>query len=453
MVAAPASIARSALGTSSPVHATGSRAPTGARVQPADGQASQPVSSERSSSRSISCSIPSSSARSADALGSSPPNRPCSTGSKNSIAFGAERPVRARCLQEVDRRRGQAAELDLARDLLDQLVALLVADSRDSSALGSLTVVIDLLLPASSAMERVRTWRGTDAAWYTRGSRAARLVTTSQEFVPRAAATSAAVICSPPCDPMSTNSSWTVTGSPGHVRDVGHDRVHRHVADKRHAHAPDERFGAIREGSRPAVAVAERQRGDAARPGRGERRAVADAPARGQVGDADGARVKRQDRPEPGRAPTDVAGEAPAATLPAARPGRARRSRGPGARRPSADDPVQQEPAARRDVPRRHPDARPAAELGCRGASKRSSCAAVRGCVLRRLEVRPQAREPRRPGRLDRPRGGDEVGSGEAATTQAGLDLELQVERGATPALVRRRRRGAAVEQARRRRP
>ena len=39
---------------------------------------------------------------------------------------GAERAVRPARLEEVDRRRRQAAQLDLARDLLDQLVALLL---------------------------------------------------------------------------------------------------------------------------------------------------------------------------------------------------------------------------------------------------------------------------------------------------------------------------------------
>ena len=42
---------------------------------------------------------------------------------------GAERPVRPARLEEVDRRAGQAAQLDLAGDLLDELVALLLGGS------------------------------------------------------------------------------------------------------------------------------------------------------------------------------------------------------------------------------------------------------------------------------------------------------------------------------------
>src|SRR6185437_1409107 len=115
---------------------------------------------------------------------------------------------------------GEAAQLDLARDLLDQLVALLIAEAVELARLAHGRV--DLLPPAvaSSAFgnaspPRVRISRGTEAAWYTRGMRPARLVTTSQEFVPRAFATSAAVIRSSLCAPISTNSSCTVTGSPG----------------------------------------------------------------------------------------------------------------------------------------------------------------------------------------------------------------------------------------------
>src|SRR5262249_51279081 len=98
--------------------------------------------------------------------------------------------------------------LDLARDLLDELVALLLAE-----VAGLAHGRVDLL--ASSSATRVRVSCGTEAASYTRGNRAARVVTTSQEFVPRAAATSGTVIRASPCAPISTNSSSTVTGAPG----------------------------------------------------------------------------------------------------------------------------------------------------------------------------------------------------------------------------------------------
>ena len=74
----------------------------------------------------MSCSIPASSARIAEADETSPPNRPREDRVEEQHRVRAERPVRPAGLQEVDRRRGQAAELDLAGDLLDELVALLV---------------------------------------------------------------------------------------------------------------------------------------------------------------------------------------------------------------------------------------------------------------------------------------------------------------------------------------
>src|SRR5687767_440005 len=125
----------------------------------------------------------------------------------------AERPVWPRGLQEVDRGRGQSAELDLARDLLDHLVALLVTQGA-GVAHGRMDLPAADTIRERDQRTSVRVSRGTDAAWYTRGRRAARLVTTSQEFVPRAAATSAALICSSPCRPSRMNSSCTLTGGP-----------------------------------------------------------------------------------------------------------------------------------------------------------------------------------------------------------------------------------------------
>ena len=66
-------------------------------------------------------------------------------------------------------------------------------------------------------------------------------------------------------------------------------------------HAPDDRAGPVGEPPRPAVAVADREGGDPARAGGAERRPVADAPAGGQVGDADRPGDQRHDRAQPGR--------------------------------------------------------------------------------------------------------------------------------------------------------
>ena len=106
---------------------------------------------------------------------------------------------------------------------------------------------------------------GPEAAWYTRGSRRDMSVTTSHEFVVRSRARSSTPMRSSPDRPMSTNSSVEVDRRPRDVRHVGHDRVHRDVADERHPPASDERARPVRQRPRPAVAVAERERRDAAR--------------------------------------------------------------------------------------------------------------------------------------------------------------------------------------------
>ena len=85
---------------------------------------------------------------------------------------------------------------------------------------------------------------------------------------------------------------------PGDIRDVGHDRVHRDVADERDAPPADEGLRPVRQRARPAVAIADRQRGDSALAGRGERRPVADAAAGGQIRDPDGPGTQRQARPK-----------------------------------------------------------------------------------------------------------------------------------------------------------
>ena len=80
------------------------------------------------------------------------------------------------------------------------------------------------------------------------------------------------------------------------------ERVHRHVADDGDAHAANEGLGAVRQRSRPAVAVAERQGGDPARPAGPPGRAVGHAVPTGRSATPDGPGVQRQHRPEPVRA-------------------------------------------------------------------------------------------------------------------------------------------------------
>ena len=60
----------------------------------------------------------------------SPPNTPAQHRVEEQHRVRAERPVRPARLEEVDRRTGQAAQLDLAGDLLDELVALLLGRAR-----------------------------------------------------------------------------------------------------------------------------------------------------------------------------------------------------------------------------------------------------------------------------------------------------------------------------------
>ena len=112
----------------------------------------------------------------------------------------------------------------------------------------------------------VRRPTGPAAAWYTRGSRRAMPVTTSQVFVVRSRARSAAVIRSSPAPPSSTNSSATVDRWSRDVGHVGHDRVHRDVADERDA---PRRGRSRRPGSRAAATSRRRSRAGGSRSGSG----------------------------------------------------------------------------------------------------------------------------------------------------------------------------------------
>ena len=139
--------------------------------------------------------------------------------------------------------------------------------------------------PLRSVSVRIPT--GPAAAWYTRGSRRAMAVTTSQEFVVRCRASSPAVIRTSPAVPQQHEFVRGVDGRPRNVGHIGHDRIHRDVADQRHELPADDRARPVRELPRPAVAIAERQRRDPARALGPEGRSVADAPAGRQVGDPD----------------------------------------------------------------------------------------------------------------------------------------------------------------------
>ena len=102
------------------------RATPAAAVRSAAAQASQVISSSISSSRAISSSIPVSSARISDADASLAAEQAPQDRVEEEHRVRAERAVRPARLEEVDGRAGQAAQLDLAGDPLDELVALLV---------------------------------------------------------------------------------------------------------------------------------------------------------------------------------------------------------------------------------------------------------------------------------------------------------------------------------------
>ena len=310
VVAAPASIARSARERSSPGHATGS-----ALVGPL-ARLRRPSRSPRRGPRGARSAARSRPRRrgARRRSGSSPPNRPCSTGSKNSIAlepsgrYGREacrkwtagvvrprswisRATSSTSSSRCSSPRPRVAGANLAHGRIDLLRAAAAASSRGGDR------------PASASPGE-RTPHGTPGA-----GAAERLVTTSQELVARAARD---VGRGDPLGALRRRSARTrrrtLTGAPRHVGDVRHHGVHRDVADQRDPPAANQRRGAIRERPRPAVAVAEGQGRDAARPGRREDRAVADAPAR-----------RARPRPATGRAWSDRTGRRSAA--PAARAG------------------------------------------------------------------------------------------------------------------------------------
>ena len=211
---------------------------------------------------------------------------------------------------------------------------------------------------------------------------------------------------------------------PGHVGDVDHDRVHRDVADERHADAADERLGAVRERARPAVAVAERQRRDPARPAGLERRAVRDPVPGRQVRDADRAGVERHHRAEPARPP---GGERRRVELVGRR---GRRSSGPGRTASYAGNAVERAGRALAARCRRGTSIPGRGERRERGLEARD-LGGRPWRVLRRLEVRPDAREAgaARVAAIDAAAATASV-ERDAAPPEPGLDLELDLELG-----------------------
>ncbi len=103
------------------------------------------------------------------------------------------------------------------------------------------------------------------AAWYTRGSRADIEVTTSQVFVVRCRARSSTVMRSSPWHAEQHELILAVDRRARDVGHVGHDRVHRHVADERDAPPANERLRPVGVGAGEPIAVAERQGRDPAR--------------------------------------------------------------------------------------------------------------------------------------------------------------------------------------------
>ena len=72
-------------------------------------------------------------------------------------------------------------------------------------------------------------------------------VTTSQVFVVRSRASASALIRSVTGRPEQHEFVVAIDRRARHVRDVGHDRVHRHVPDERDLYAADDRAGAVGE--------------------------------------------------------------------------------------------------------------------------------------------------------------------------------------------------------------
>ena len=245
------------------------------------------------------------------------------------------------------------------------------------------------------------------------------LVTTSHEIVVRARATSRALIRSPPCSPIRTNSSSIVIGEPGHVGHVGHHGVHRDRPHERHADPPDERLGAVRRGPRPAVAVADRQRRDPARPVGREGRAVADPAALAssitRIGRACSDRIGWSSAAAPSRS-------ASAGRSSGGRPYRARPSRTPSN---SGPVPARRPPLALRW---RRGIRTPSAPSRSSTASNRLAWPEVRSrsAGAWRWDQMPPSRTPG--AAAIRAADGSACVGSDPRPAQAGLDLEVQLE-------------------------
>ena len=162
VVAEPRSMARKARGSAVTAACYPGRRPGGHdRVQ-----ASQADSSSISSSRAMSSSIPASSASSSFARGELAPEHAAQDRVEEEHRVRAERPIRATGLEEVHRRGGQAAQLDLAGDLLDELVALL---------LGRLVRQAHRGTTGRAAGGRAARRMATPNAWYAAAPRRAKM--------------------------------------------------------------------------------------------------------------------------------------------------------------------------------------------------------------------------------------------------------------------------------------
>ena len=237
------------------------------------------------------------------------------------------------------------------------------------------------------------------------------------------------------------------------VGDVDHRGVHRDVADDRHADAADEDLGPVRERSRPAVAVAERQGRDPARTRRPPGRAVRHAVAGRQVRDPDRPGAEGQDRAEVASPPGTQRRRRPdPGCARAARRARARTSTARAGRRRSAARAEQDRRRSRRDAAaaRRSRPRRGAASA----ASNRATWLAVIVGDLRLLEVRSRRRSSRAPAARIRARGVDRV-LGRTPRRARARSRSRARSRGppATPAAVAAASSASSARPRRRRRP
>ena len=131
----------------------------------------RPGSSSSSSSRSISCSIPTSSARICrGATRRRPPNSPRRTGSKNSIALRRAAGTAGSPAGSGPPGAGQAAQLDLAGDLLDELVALLLGPLAGSYGTISCDVAGEPAAGRRPDVGAAVAARAASKAWYAGGA-------------------------------------------------------------------------------------------------------------------------------------------------------------------------------------------------------------------------------------------------------------------------------------------